>query len=438
MFWSVVYNILHCKTYWLRREMMRRQWFEATRLQSLCDRLTQQLAEHANNTVPYYRSVFAEHDIDIANQQFAEYWPRIPILEKSVLQSEYGNLKSRLCTEKQSYENHTGGSTGSPVRFLTDWHQYNMMVAWLDFVYGWCGWQPGEPRLYLWGNDGINTLPTMVQRIRARAVGRFVIPVYSYQEEDLDRWFQTLQIVKPTVLYGYPSVLADFSDWLIASGKSYCGLKGVYSSAEILYPHQRSRIEECFGCKVFNQYGSREAPCIGCECEHGKMHLFIDINRIELDGEDGVQDFIVTPLYNYAQPLLRYRLGDAGKMTGKSCACGRQYPILDLELARARDFLFGMDGRKFYPGFFTRLMDRYSWVRSFQFRQTAVDEIRLFVVAADEHAARGGELLITSEILPVIRNAMGEKMQLTVKVVDQLQRTGASKHRYVINEMQKP
>jgi hypothetical protein len=41
-------------------------------------------------------------------------------------------------------------------------------------------------------------------------------------------------------------------------------------------------MEQAFGCKVFNQYGSREIPNIACECRLGNMHVFTDMVYAEM------------------------------------------------------------------------------------------------------------------------------------------------------------
>jgi phenylacetate-CoA ligase len=265
--------------------------------------------------------------------------------------------------------------------------------------------------------------------------GNFIIPVSSYREQDMALWWDTIQILRPTVIYGYPSVLADFAAWMESNSCTY-NAKGVYSSAEILYPHQRKLIEENFRCRVFNQYGSRETPCVACECPEGNMHVFTDFNRVEfgngINGELG--EIIVTPLYNTVQPLLRYSLGDSGKAKPGVCSCGRGYPMMDLEIARSRDFLYGKDGEKFYPGFFTRMMDNRKWIRSFQFRQVSPDTIYLFIVVEKSSDIEKKTKKLREELKKLIQKRMGKDMEFTVNVVDHIDRSSAGKHRFVVNE----
>jgi phenylacetate-CoA ligase len=57
---------------------------------------------------------------------------------------------------------------------------------------------------------------------------------------------------------------------------------------------------------------------------------------------------VVTPLHNFAFPLLRYDIGDLAEV-GKPCPCGRGLPVLARILGRQRNMLTYPDGRRVWP-----------------------------------------------------------------------------------------
>lgn len=407
------------------------------KLLAKCDELTRNLLYHAYQHVPYYRNSINEQEIVLDKFKFPKDWQCIPLLGKSELSVHFEDLKSDSGYSRKSYLNHTGGSTGVPVNFLTDLVQAQRMTAWLDLAYSWAGWKPGEIRLELWGNKEQRIPLTIWDRVRASLSGHFVLPVYEYSEDTIQQWSFVVEQLRPTIIYGYPSVLSDFAKWLESENRQIHGVKGVFSSAEVLYPEQRSIIEKSFCCKVFNQYGSRETPCIACECPEGGMHIFVDFNRIEfVDSDDSIEnkEIIVTPLYNYAQPLIRYRLGDMGAAVESSCPCGRGYPLMALNVARSRDVIVGPNGKSFYPGFFTRLMDGKKGVRSFQFVQKHVDTIELNIEVSGVSDPESYSDQLMKEISPFLMEKMGD-IQFVVNHLEKIDRTSAGKHRYVISEI---
>jgi phenylacetate-CoA ligase len=91
-------------------------------------------------------------------------------------------------------------------------------------------------------------------------------------------------------------------------------------------------------------YSSTETGPVGFQCAHleqGFYHLHADAMLLEVvdplslravaDGESG--EFLLTSLLPDHVPLLRYRIGDRGRVLGRqsTCACGSALPILELE-----------------------------------------------------------------------------------------------------------
>lgn len=434
---AFVYRQKKKKIVQLTAEFNSQQWLGQDELLSKCDELTLNLLRHSSQHVPYYRNIVNEQGLSIGDFTFPEDWQRIPLLGKPELSNHFEELKSENANSRKSYLNHTGGSTGVPVDFLTDLVQAQRMTAWLDLVYSWAGWNPGETRLELWGNREQRVPMTIWDRVKVSLSGHFVLPVYEYSEGTMLQWAQVIEQLRPTIIYGYPSVLSDFAKWLDSERHQVVGIKGIFCSAEVLYPEQRFVIEKAFSCKVFNQYGSRETPCIACECPDGGMHIFVDFNRIEfVDTDDSVQnkEIIVTPFYNYAQPLIRYRLGDMGRPLETFCICGRGYPLMELNVARSRDVIIGPNGVSLYPGFFTRLMDGQDGVRAFQFVQKNIGHIELNVEIPEIGDYRSYCDQLVEEITPFLSEKMGN-IHFVVNAVKKIDRTSVGKHRYVISEI---
>jgi len=415
-----------------------RQWWPRERLLAFGDEQARLLAQHAFTNVPYYRDLAESIGLDPLRLRLPEDWERIPLLTKDTLCAEFARLTSSTKDAVKAVVNHSGGSTGKPVRFLSDLRLYDTMNAYLNLFFSWAGWTPGEMCLFLWGGQ-VHSGPANVRiTIRSILSRRIILPVYTYDESLFSQWWQVLNRYKPTILYAYPSVLAAFARWLESQHVRPVGVKGVFCSAEIIFPGQRRHIEQIFRCKVYNQYGSRETPAVACECPEGNMHVFVDINRVEfLDGAGDrapSKRIVVTPLNNYAQPLLRYDLNDLGSILKGDCPCGRGYPLMRMEVARKNDHLIAEDGKRVYPSFFTHLMDGKQWIHQFQFRQKALNELDIVPLPGDGVETKTKQLL--KELLPPIRSMMGDRMELRIRCVSTIKPTPAGKHRYVINAME--
>ena len=435
---SVMYHLRQKRVLQLEKEFSSRQWWSTEDLYRFGDDRTRSLAIHAAKNVPHYRELFNSLNIDPTSMTLAEDWKRLPILEKNTLRAKYNDLISESEHSRRARPNHSGGSTGKPVSFLTDLRLYEVMAANMRLIFSWTGWKPGEMVVHLWGG-GDKKLPlTFWSYIKALLSGYLVLPVYSYDENIFMRWWEVLKKYHPRIIYAYPSVMADFSKWLEERGYQPEGVKGLFSSAEVLLPNHRKIIESVFNCKVYNQYGSRETPSVACECPEGNMHIFTDLNRVEFLNqtaeEEVPKNIVITPLGNYAQPLLRYDLEDLGFPKPGRCPCGRGYPLMDLMIGRNRDCLSTSDGRRIYPGFVTRFLDGEDWVRSFQFRQRKLNLIELSLEVSDSLNSKELVNRLGLKLQPKIKDMMGCDVNLNIKLVNSIERTAAGKHRFVINE----
>jgi phenylacetate-CoA ligase len=241
-------------------------------------------------------------------------------------------------------------------------------------------------------------------------------------------WAAFIQRYRQVLLQGYASILAELARHVARRGLSMPKtLRGVYSTAEVLDDGQRELMERAFGCRVFNQYGSREIPNIACECRRGRMHVFTDMVHLESLPADGEDRLIVTSLTNRLMPMIRYDIGDAGRLLDGDCDCGWPFPLMAMGMCRRNDLIRTRAGKVIHPAYFNRLLYGHGQIRQYQWRQEAPDHIVLNVVATPAVADDTIAALQAS-----IRRDVDAAMRVTVNHVTEIARTVSGKHRFVI------
>jgi phenylacetate-CoA ligase len=130
-----------------------------------------------------------------------------------------------------------------------------------------------------------------------------------------------------------------------------------FHTAEPLTEEMRAEIQEVWGCRAYDNYGSVEtgAPAFECEVQAG-LHLSEDAYLFEVldpatgkpvpDGEEG--ELVVTTLLKEAAPFIRYRIGDVTSFTKGSCACGRTFRRMNPPRGRLDDMI-KVKGVAVYP-----------------------------------------------------------------------------------------
>jgi phenylacetate-CoA ligase len=322
----------------------------------------------------------------------------------------------------------TSGSTGLPTQVFRSHRSWAHGHANKFRQWRWFGVEPGERYAYFWGlaHDArgrreASLKDAIFNRERASA--------FAMSSDYAAQFYERLRAHPTTYAYGYPSTIVQFADEVALAGLDGRELhwKGVFTTAELLLPEWRERIETTFGCRVGDNYGCAECCDPGIECEHGSMHQTMESSVVDtLPGTDGLPEMLLTDLHNYSQPLIRYRVGDlvdAGDH--RTCACGRGLPRLGRPIGRSGDNLVLPDGRQLNCHTTTYLFKQHGkagHVREYQFVQHAQGRIELRI-----HPGPAWSEDVRAELGREAREAFG--IPIEISTVERFERRGRGKHR---------
>ena len=120
--------------------------------------------------------------------------------------------------------------------------------------------------------------------LRSRFVDRqLFLDTGCVTEEKMLAFHAQLQRFRPRVIVAYARAAALFAKFLQANGLRGYQPTSLVTSAEVLEPEDRKRLEEVFGCPVFNRYGCREVSVIASECEaHDGLHTMAEGLLVEV------------------------------------------------------------------------------------------------------------------------------------------------------------
>lgn len=407
----------------LRTQALNREDLLARQQRDLAD-----IVEFAAAHTPYYAETLAPL-LQSGRFDFNE----LPVLKKDDVIHRLDDLLARHPNQSQADRSqaklgHTGGSTGKPLAFWYDDAKHELMRAGMMRSYLLSGWRPGQKILNFWGARQ-DVVPGGVfgAQLDDAIAAEHTISAYEYTEAQLVEWARFIQRYRPVLLQGYASVLAEVARVVLENGLAMPKtLLGVYSTAEVLTDTQRQRMQQAFGCKVFNQYGSREIPNIACECSHGKLHVFTDMVFLESRKIDDENRLLVTSLTNRLMPMIRYDIGDSGRLLDGECDCGLPFPLMEMDLCRQNDLIRTRSGKTVHPSYFNRLLYGQTQIRQYQWVQRDLDRLELNLVAPP----LGSETLASLEAS--IHRDVDARMALKVHYLDDIPRTVSGKHRFVI------
>jgi phenylacetate-CoA ligase len=280
----------------------------------------------------------------------------------------------------------------------------------------------------VWGRD--EPRGAIYRAAVALAENRQLARVEDLEGGSLAREAARIRRFDPKLIYGFSSGLTLLAGAL----EKPRSLRAVVSTAETMAAADAARVASALGVPVLHEYGLTEAQVVATACEAGSLHVVEENLLVEViadgrpagPGETG--EIVVTDLFGYAAPLLRYRTGDSGAFVEGSCPCGRAQRRLDLRLARTVD-LFEVDGRRYHPEVFTppHGFARFADLRRFRVRRTGERAFDVEVVLADGAPQEP----VLAEFEAAIRAALPVRgLALSMRPVASIERGGSGKLRY--------
>ncbi|WP_437754899.1 phenylacetate--CoA ligase family protein [Sorangium sp. So ce1389] len=418
-------------------ELERSQWRSEGEIRDLAFRRMLAALHFAEQNVPFYRARFAEHGVRVASVKSPEDLLRLPVLTRADLRAHAPELLAESFVGRL-YSSGTGGSTGEPVQFRFDHRTYERRVAAAMRSDRWAGARLGDRELHLWSTQFGETLAHKVKRSLHEAILRKkMISAFDLSEQRFAALLDEIARYRPQLIVGYTSALYQAARYALSEGRALPAPRGVVTSAERLFAHQREAIERAFGAPVFDRYGCRELMLIAAECErHAGKHINMESVYVELlrdgrhapPGEAG--EVVVTDLICRSMPLIRYKNQDVAIAAAAPCACGRGLPMLASVEGRVLDLLVGPDGQLLAGELFPHLIKDQPTIARYQVYQDRRRAITVRLVPGKGFQPETARLIERT-----VRQHLGERAEVSVQLVDDIPLTSSGKHRVTLSEV---
>jgi phenylacetate-CoA ligase len=397
------------------------------------------LLASAESHVPYYREMFRTLGCRSRDIRSLKDFAAIPVLTKEIIRERSKDLVREDMPKEKMLVGNSGGSTGVPLSFYRDQSVLDAAGAGTYRTLLQAGWEPGDMIAFFWGwNNQLDTMRSYEFELRQRLRRSYQFDPFQSGPENMDRWLDKFDAIKPKVVLGYASTVARFAAHAESRKRRLPPIAGVFTTAEKLYSHQREALSRVFGCQVYDCYGSSEVINIASECPRGRMHVNTDFVVLEVD-RTGVSPgepapFIVTGLWNHTMPFIRYRNEDCGDLMDGVCDCGSHFPLMQLRISRVSDNFTLPGGKVVHGEFFTHLMYGSEGIAMFQFHQTAIDAITLWIVPGPgDPSARKNSIQRAIEEVGKLDSSGGIRVQ--VKETEAIPLSATGKHRFIRSDV---
>lgn len=323
------------------------------------------LVRHATEHSPFYRETYGgviDRDVDLAE---------LPPLDKATMMERFDDVVTDRRLRRAELEAHVAQLAGDE-RYLGE---FRVMASSGSsgrkgiYVYDRAAWRGGFMTASLRMAQVLDMRPRLPRmRLATIAAGdgkhmtfrggaSMDVGVYVTHRiaasAPLADQVAELTAFRPDVILGYPSVLALLAEEQRA-GRLAIRPRAIATSSEVRTPAMTAAIERAWQVAPHDCLGLTELGITAVDCDrHAGLHLFEDLCIVEVvdeanrpvpAGTVGAK-VLVTNLYNRAQPIIRFEVGDHIAIDPAPCACGKTLArIVSLE-GRSDDMLV-LPGRR--------------------------------------------------------------------------------------------
>lgn len=383
------------------------------------------LLEHAIKTVPFYKKYSKSSIIN-----------SFPVVNKSLIKSQVNGFMSELYDKDKLLKLTTSGSTGTPFSVFQDKNKKNRNTADTMVFAEKANYHIGEKLYYLkiWSEaNKKSTWTKWTQNIET-------IDVLSLDDETLSHLLKDFRNEKsPFGVIGYASALESLCKFCDRHPEKVGKTKvqSIVSISESLSSEVKQSLSKHFGIPVVARYSNVENGILGqhrmdnteeFELNHASYYfeiMNIDRDEVLKDGETG--RIVITDLYNYAMPMIRYDTGDIGCII-KSVMTGNRV-LINLE-GRKLDVLYNTHKQLVSSLLVYKNMWKYKEIDQYQLIQKGEKDYS-FKISSSVGFNRKEE--ITNEY----KSYLGEDANIQIEIVNEIPLLASGKRRKVVQEYYK-
>lgn len=360
-----------------------------------------------------------------------------PVINKQDIRSNQEHFLSCQYERERLIQMATSGSTGTPFICYQNNEKKSRVNAEVIYYSEKAGYRLGENLIYI---------RTIVKQNKKNKLKQFLQNQTLINCSHLDdRGIQKiLHLIKRYSRRDNVTLLAYASTYTAI--KDYCERKkihklenqkvqGIISGSEMLFDDTRNIIGRIFGnVKVVSRYSNEENGVLGQD--EGINNVF-PINEadyiIEIVDDGGrkvpigtVGRIVVTDLYNYAMPMIRYDTGDVGAIEVININ-GRKKRCISNFSGRRVDMIYDTTGKRLSPHLITNYMWSFPDINQFQLIQKGKKNylLRLNVKKTYDRI---------DEIKGKLSSILGSDAVIDVEVVNEIPVLASGKRRYIVNE----
>lgn len=390
------------------------------------DQRLSELLQYALETTSFYKKLqINDKNIELCN---------FPVINKSIIKDDFDSFLSDEYVDKKEIlrKMSTSGSTGTPFFVYQDKKKVLRSKADLIFFYELGNYFVGD-RLYflrIWNQLNKKS------KLDCWKENYVMSDTTNLSEDNILRFALSLEADKQEkVLIAYSSSLETITHHRNSFKGKDLRVKSIIPGAEALSIQAKNELKEMFNCPVFMRYSNQENGILAQQIDDSDDYYIneasykIEFLKLEEDidaDENELARVVITDLFNFAMPIIRYDTGDLAKYCYLKDTKGNKKKIIKSIEGRKVDFIYNTSGDLLSPHIITNTMWKYSkYINQFQFIQDT--EFGYIVKINNNSAFDDNELRLD------LIQFLGDKANISIEYVNEIPQLASGKRKKIVN-----
>lgn len=381
------------------------------------------LLEHAVSSAPFYSEFKNFKSLD-----------DFPVIDKNVIREKFVELQSAKFTGKSNHTVQTSGSSGTTTTTLQNIGKLRRNTADTIYFKQQAGFELGFKLYYIRKWFKMHTKSPLITRLR----NIVMVDVTMFSDEYISEFIQQLKSDKSTkVLLGYSSAYRDICRYLdkINSKPIKTNISCIIAMSESLSDHTKESLEKYFEVPVISRYSNLENGIFSMQLPNQGSNFHINwasyhIELLHPENNNPVKygelgRVVITDLFNYCMPIIRYDTGDLAVMTNNNLFFNNAPAFTKVE-GRKMDILYDTAGNAKSP-FIVFHLESYPEIKQFQIIQNGEKEytLKLNLEGVFQHE---------KEVIELYSGYFGQDAAIKIEYVNEIPHLSSGKRRLTANE----
>lgn len=378
------------------------------------------LLEHSAETVPFYN-----------NYKGATALSDFPVVDKLMIKEDYNAFTSTDEAYKVKHKVATSGSTGIPFSLYQDHQKRHRNIA--DTIYFaekanvLVGMKVYFLRVWTRINKK-NPLTAWMQNVGMQDIANFNEPEISNFLEELSK-----DIFKKGI-WAYASSLDNIANYVQSGNHKLpkINLASIVACSEHLHYKTKTTLQDALNTPVISRYSNAENGIFAQQECYGNddfsinwASYYFEILKFNSDqpaeiGEPG--RIVITDLFNYYIPIIRYDIGDVGTIAFNE----NNIPVFTRIEGRKQDLIYNTQGQLISSYIVSKVINHFNEIIQYQFVQEGEKEYTLKINIE-------GTFAYESELIESILDFVGDDGKINIEYIDQVPLLASGKRQRVVN-----